>query len=241
MAQKTKGSPIRPGTAAVLLCACLAGAWVLGTSPAWAETLLHLSDTETVSVMPDELAASLRAEASSPNPVDAQQRVNAAMADALAHARKVAGVIISTGAYNVWHMGPTPQDPTQRWQASQSLELTSHDSVPLLTLVGTLQHNGLAIEGLNWRLSHAAERKAYDEAMRRAITTLRGKAQQAAGLLDLRFDSFKEVRLGSAAPPPMPRFVGAMAAMAAPAPPSAVAADVPVSASAEADAILLPK
>jgi predicted secreted protein len=210
-------------------------------SPACAETLLHLADTETVTVAPDELAASLRAEASSANPADAQQRVNAAMADALAHAHKVASVTISTGAYAVWHVGPTPEDSSERWQASQSLELSSHDGVSLLTLVGTLQHNGLAIGELGWRLSREAERKAHDEATRQALAALRGKAQEAAGLLDLRFDSFKQVRLDSAAPVPMPRFAGAMAAMAAPAPPSAVAADVPVSATAAADAILLPK
>ncbi len=223
-------------TAAGLLSASM----LLG-SPARADTLLHLADTETVTVAPDELAASLRAEASSANPADAQQRVNAAMADALAHARKVAGVTVSTGAYSVWHVGPTPQDSSERWQASQSLELTSHDSVALLTLVGTLQHNGLAIGQLGWRLSRAAERKAHDEATRQAIAALRGKAQEAAALLDLRFASFKEVRLDSAAQVPVPRFVGAMSAMAASAPPNAVAADVPVSATAEADAILLPK
>lgn len=219
-----------------LLCACVPAAL-----PAHAETLLHLGDTETVSVAPDELAAALRVEATSADPADAQRRVNTAMADALAQAHKIAGVTVSTGAYAVWHVAPTPQDSTERWQASQSLELTSHDSVALLTLVGTLQHNGLAIGDLGWRLSRDAERKARDEATRQAIAALRGKAQEAAALLDLRFASFKEVRLDSAAPVPGPRFVGAVRAMAASAPPSAEAADVPVSATAEADVVLLPK
>jgi predicted secreted protein len=224
--------------AAGLLCVPL-----LLAPAARADTVLHISDTETVTVVPDELAASLRAEVSSANPADAQQRVNAAMAVALADARKVAGVTASTGAYSVWHVGPTSQDHSERWQASQSLELTSHDSDALLTLVGTLQHNGLVIGALNWRLSRDAERKAHDEATRQAIAALRGRAQDAAGLLDLRFGSFKEVRLDGAAPVPMPRFAGAMAAMAAPAaePPHAEATDVPVSATADADVILLPK
>ena len=223
--------------AAAVLCACLARA-----PAARAETLLHLSDTETVTVVPDELAASLRAQATSASPVDAQQRVNAAMADALAHVRKVAGITFSTGAYSVWHVGPTPQDKAERWQASQTLDLSAHDDSALLTLVGELQHNGMAVEDLNWRLSREAERKAHDEALRAAIAALRGKAAEAAGLLDLRFDSFKDVRLGQTSPPPFPRFASTMA-MAAPAamPPSAVAANVPVSATAEADVILLPK
>lgn len=209
-------------------------------SPASAETILHLADTETVTVAPDELAASLRAEASSANPADAQQRVNAAMADALARAQKVAGITVSTGAYAVWHVGPTSQDSNERWQASQSIELSGHDGIALLTLVGVMQHSGLAVGELGWRLSREAERKAHDEATRQALSALRGKAQEAAGLLDLRFDSFKEVRLDGVMPVPTPRFVGAMSAMAAAAP-SAVAMDVPVSSTAEADAILLPK
>jgi predicted secreted protein len=222
--------------------AALLWATSLWMSPACAETVLHLADTETVSVAPDELAASLRAEATNADPAEAQRQVNAAIADALAHTGKVSGVTVSTGAYSVWHVGPTPQDNTERWQASQSLELKGHDSVALLTLVGLLQHNGLVVGELGWRLSREAERKAHDEATRQAIAALRGRAQDAAGLLDLRFGSFKEVRLDSAAPMPGPRFVGAMAAMAAAAPPpSAVAADVQVSATAEADAVLLPK
>ena len=223
--------------AMALLCAPLACA-----SAAHAETLLHLSDTETVTVVPDELAAALRVEATSANPAEAQQRVNTAMADALARARKVPGITISTGAYSVWHVGPTPQDHTERWQANQTLNLTSRDGPTLLTLVGVLQHSGLAIESLNWHLSREAETKAHHEALRAAIAALRGKAAEAAGLLDLRFDSFKQVTLGQSAPPPLPRFAGAMVmATAAAVPPSAVAADVPVSATVEADAILLPK
>ncbi|HUB10379.1 MAG TPA: SIMPL domain-containing protein [Acetobacteraceae bacterium] len=214
----------------------------LFASPAHAETLLHLSDTETVTVAPDELAGALRAEATSASPADAQRRVNTAMANALAEARKVAGMTISTGAYSVWHVGPTPQDRSERWQASQTLNLTSHDGVALLTLVGTLQQGGMAIDALNWQLSREAQRKAHAEALRAAIAALRGRATEAANLLELRFDSFKEVRLEQTVPPPIPRF-GPVMAMAAPAaaPPSAVAADLPVSATVEADAILLPK
>jgi uncharacterized protein len=233
--------------AAASLPAALLSATLLWTSPFWAraahaETLLHLTDTETINVAPDELTASLSAQATSANPADAQQRVNAAMADALAQARKVAGVTAGTGAYSVWHAGPTPQDSHERWHASQTLELTSHESAALLTLVGALQRNGLAISDLSWHLSRTTETKAHDEATRQALAALRGKAEQAAGLLGLRFDSFKEVTLGSTMPMPIPRFAGAMAmAPAAAAPPNAVATDVPVSATAEADVILIPK
>lgn len=222
--------------------AALALALLLAASPAWAETLLHLAQTATVMVAPDELDATLRAQVTSANAADAQQRVNAMLADALAHARQVASVTASTGGYTVWRVGPTPQDRTERWEAGQTLELKSHDGAALLRLAGALQQKGLAMQQLEWRLSRPAETKAHAEATRQAISQLRGRVDDAAALLGLRFDSFKQVQLDVPKNPVFPRLMGA-AAMAAPAaaPPSAVGQDVAVSATAEADAILLPR
>ena len=221
----------------------LAVGLALGTASARAETLLRLSETATVMVHPDELDASLRAEALAADPADAQRRVNAAMAEALAAAKAVAGVTVSTGGYFVWRVGPTPQDRTERWQANQSIELTSHDGTALLKLVGALQQKGLAVGQLGWRLSDTATKAARAEATTKAITALRGRAEAAAGLLGLQFGSFKEVRLDSTRPQPGPRMM-MMSAQAAPsqaAPPSAEAADVSIEATAEADVLLIAK
>ena len=214
---------------------------LLAAVPASAETLLHLAQTATVMVPPDELDATLGAQAVSPSPADAQQRVNAMMADALARARQVSAVTVSTGGYSVWRVGPTPQDHSERWQASQALQLKSHDGPALLKLAGALQQKGFATEQLAWRLSRQAEEKAHDAATKQALTRLRGRVEATAALLGLRFDSFKAVRLGSPSPPPYPRLMGAAMAAPAAAPPNAVAEDVPVTATAEADAILLPR
>lgn len=217
---------------------------MLAAAPAWSETVLRLSESATVMVPPDELDASLRAEAVSADPTDAQKRVNAMMADAVAHAKQIAGVTVSTGGYSVWRIGPTQQDRRERWQASQTLQLKGHDGAVLLKLVGELQQNGLATGQLQWRLSRAAQEKAHAEATREAITRLRGRVDEAAELLGMRFGSYKEVRLdGTSPPPPFPRLMAPAAAMAAaaPAPPQAEAEDVAVSASAEADAILMPR
>ena len=221
----------------------LAVGLALGTASARAETLLRLSETATVMVHPDELDASLRAEALAADPADAQRRVNAAMAEALAAAKAVAGVTVSTGGYFVWRVGPTPQDRTERWQANQSIELTSHDGTALLKLVGALQQKGLAVGQLGWRLSDTATKAARAEATTKAITALRGRAEAAAELLGLQFGSFKEVRLDSTRPQPGPRMM-MMSAQAAPsqaAPPSAEAADVSIEATAEADVLLIAK
>ncbi len=212
----------------------------LGFSPVHAETLLHLGETATVMAAPDELAATLRAEAVSPSASTAQSQVNALVADGLAKAAATTGIVASTGGYGVWRTGPTPTDRAERWQAGQSINLSSRDGAALLTLIGELQRKGFALSNLNWRLSRDAERQARQTATRQALSALRGRTEEAAGLLDLRFVRFKDVRLDSAQPQPVFRG-GApimMTAAAPAAPPSAVSEDIAVNASVEADAIL---
>jgi predicted secreted protein len=195
-------------------------------------------------VTPDELAASLRAEAVAPNAQDAQKRVNEMIRDAAETAKKVNGIVISTGAYNVWRIAPTPADRAERWQAGQSLNLSGKDGGAMLKLVGELQQIGLAQGSLIWRLSRDTEHKARKDATTQALSGLRGRADEAAEILGLRFSSFKEVRLDSVAPPPvMPRqqmVTRAAMAVSAP-PPNAEAEEMPVSASAEADILLKPR
>ncbi len=234
---------LRPPRALLTWHVLLLASLSLAAAPANAETLLHLSETATVTEHPDELDASLRVETNSATAAEAQRRVNAAMGDALAAVKAVQAVTVSTGAYFVWRVGPTSLDRTEHWQANQSLELTSHDGAALLKLVGELQQKGLAVAQLGWRLSDSAAHAARAEATRKAIGALRGRAGDAAGLLGLRFERFKEVRLDSTRPPPMPRLMmmAAPAASSAAPPPSAEPTDVSISATADADVVLLPK
>jgi predicted secreted protein len=219
---------------------CLSGA-----GSAWADdTVLRLAETATVMVTPDELAASLRAEAAAPTSQDAQRRVNDMMRDAVAAAKAVPGVIVSTGGYNVWRVAPSITDRNERWQAGQTLSLSGKDGEALLRLVGDLQQKGLAEGSLGWRLSRDAERTARKQATKDALAGLRGRADEAADVLGLKFGSFKEVRLDSVSPPLIPRqqtgVMRASMAGAAP-PPTAERDDLPVSASAEADILLKPR
>ena len=221
-----------------LLCA-------IATRPAFAgDTILKLAETATVMVVPDELAASMRAEAIAPTAQDAQKRVNELMGAAIAAAKKVSGIVVSTGSYNVWRIAASPTERNERWQSGQSLSLTGKDAEAMLKLVGDLQQMGLVQSNLLWRLSRETERKARQDATKQALSTLRARADEAAEILSLRFASFREVRLDSVAPPPiMPRLqMATRATLAAPAPPpNAEAEDMPVTASAEADVVLKPR
>jgi len=208
------------------------------------DTILKLSETATVLVEPDELAASLRAEAAAANAQDAQKRVNELMAEAIAVAKNVTGVVVSTGSYNVWRTAISPVDRVEHWQAGQGINLTGKDPETMLKLVGELQQMGLVQGNLLWRLSRDAERKARQEATKQALSTLRGRADEAADILGLKFGSFREVRLDSVAPPPiLPRLqMTTRAALASSAPPpSAEAEEMPVTATAEADIVLKPR
>jgi predicted secreted protein len=214
------------------------------SNPAQAEdTILRLAETATVMVSPDELAATLRAESVAPTAQEAERRVNDTMRDALASAKKVDGITVSTGGYGVWRTGPVPQDRAERWQAGQTIDLTGKDAEAMLKLVGDLQQKGLVQGNLGWRLSLAAEQKASKDATARALSALRGRADDAAELLGLRFDSFREVRLDNVSPPmtpPRAMVQRSVVAAAAP-PPNAEPGDLPVSASAEADIVLKPR
>jgi uncharacterized protein len=220
-----------------LLCAI--AAW-----PAYADdTILKLSETATVMVTPDELAASMRAEAIAPTAQEAQRRVNELMAAALAAARKFSGVVVSTGSYSVWRM-TSPAERSERWQSGQSVSLTGKDAEAMLKLVGDLQQMGLVQSTLVWRLSRDSERRARQDATKQALSRLRARADEAAEILGLRFEAFREVRLDSVPPPPiLPRQqMSARATMAIPAPPpNAEAEELPVTASAEADVVLKPR
>jgi len=211
--------------------------WLAG--PAAADTLLHLSDSARVMLRPDELTAALRAEAEADTAAEAQAQVNTGIARAVVLARQTPGLAVTTGEYGVW---PRSQDAglpgaKQVWHASQVLGLRGGDGIALLTLVGALQQQGLAVSHLEWQVTPETARHARAEATRQALGDLRARAEEAAGILGLRFDRFREIWLDPARPFAVP-VQRTMAATAAAPFPSAEAEEVPVEASVEADAVL---
>lgn len=203
-------------------------------APAQAETLLRLSETGRVSAAPDELTASLRFEAEANEAAASQSRVNAVMAKALAEAKATQGVIATTGSYQGWRVG----QPAGRWRSAQTLELRGGDGPKILALVGSLQAQGLVVQGLSWRLAPETARARQAEATRLALGALRARAEDAARVVGLRFDSFREIRLDGGAPPRPLQFRAMAAAPAPMAEPVAATEDIQVEATVEADVIL---
>lgn len=213
------------GLVAALFALALLGA----AGPAYAATILHLSSSATVMVMPDQLEATLAAEVGADTAVKAQADVNAMVSQALAQARAVSAVTASTGSYTVWHVG----DPHPGWQARQTIDLTATDGPALLGLVGTLQADGLAVSSLAWGLKEQTAEAAHAKAEQMALAALKARAVRAAKLLGMHFAGFRTVWL---IPPegPQPRPMAMMAARAIPGP-SAVAGETSVTATVTAE------
>ena len=73
-----------------------------------------------------------------------------------------------------------PHPRRMGWTAQQTLEVRGKDGEPVLSLVGKLQNEGLAISSLEWQLSPELGREARDAAMVKALQALRVRADKAA-------------------------------------------------------------
>jgi uncharacterized protein YggE len=219
--------------AALLLAALLAG-------PAGAETVLQLSATGIATAVPDETTASLTVQATAPTAGAAQAQVNQAMGKALAAARAVDGVVATTAGYSVQDSSQK-QDGSQ-FQASQSLTLTipapgGAPPAAFTALVGGLQAKNLLLNNLDGDLSVAGRAAAQAQAITDAINRIKQQAAQVAGTLGEKVGTIKTINLQTDSGP-MPR-MGAMMAMAAPAP-QAAPGPVTVTANINAEIALVP-
>ncbi|MBU6497381.1 MAG: SIMPL domain-containing protein [Rhodospirillales bacterium] len=218
----------------VVIGALLAPAAIALPAAAAADTVLHLAETAHVAVHPDQMVATLRAEAVAATPAAAQAEVNTAIGHALDAAHAVPAIAAATGFYQVWQQ----TKPTPGFHAGQSVTLTGKDGAAMLSLVGRLQAANMQLGQLGWQVSPPALRAAQSEAMKLALSRLRARAEEAAKILGLRFIAFRTVSLDQPSPPPpVPR----MMAMAAAAPaPRAEAQDSDITATVQAEAVLVP-
>ncbi|MBP0444371.1 SIMPL domain-containing protein [Roseomonas sp. SSH11] len=198
-------------------------------------TLLRLSETAEVIRAPDEVQASLRAEAREATAAAAQASVNRAAAAALEVARGVQGVTATTGAYRTWRQ----EDPA-RWFATQAINLRGRDQAALLELTGSLQSRGMALGGIQHGLTRDTARAARQEAASMALDALRRRAEAVAAQMGMRVERIAEIQLEAPdLPMPRPMMAEAMVARAAPAP-VAQAQDIVVTAMVQATVILAP-
>ena len=201
-----------------------------------AGTALTLSGTGTVHAAPDQLTATLFAEASAASAAAAQAHVNT-LANTAIEAGKAGNFTTVTENYSADHNdgGKAPA-----WTARQTIRLTGADGAALLTLVGQLQAKGLALSGLDWSLSPDLRESLMRQAEAAALTDVRQRADAAAKVLGLKVASIRSISLSDRGMPrPMPMMMMARAVSAAVAP-EAPAEQQDVSASASATFVLIP-
>jgi len=201
-------------------------------------TVIHLTERAERLMARDRLRAGLAVEVTGPVAQQVQAEINRRMEAALAKAKSVATVKAETGGYSVYPQRD-PGKPTL-WHGQQTLNLSSDAPADLLALVGDLQQQGLATQGLTFEVAQESLRKAEDGLTADALSVLRQRADKVAGDLGMTVQQIRDVSVGNAeggARPPMPMM---RAAAAAPAP-VAEPGDAQVSVSVQAEIWLAPK
>jgi predicted secreted protein len=177
-------------------------------------TVLHLSQTAERTVMRDLLRIELRVEATGTDAGTVQSEINRRMAAALDRARRVQGVRVETGFYNVAE--ERPQNGPPHWRGAQSVILTGKDAGSILKLAGALQSDGLSTSSLSYEISPETVRGAEEDLTAEALAALDHRAASLAEQMHLGVLRYRDLRVGNAETGgrPVPRF----AAMAAAAP-----------------------
>jgi predicted secreted protein len=224
---------------ALALVAFLAPPALAADPPGEAATLLHLSEQAERAVARDELRAVLRVEATDSDAARLQAGINRRMDEAVARAKRVAGVSVFTSGYAAYQRPAKDQPP--QWHGSAGLTLTAHDAPALLQLAGELQQSGLLMSSLGYELKPDAARGAEEALTAEALGRLRQRAERVAADLGLAVIRLRDVQVGSAVgAAPAPRAFAAVAGAAA-APPVAEPGDAQVTVSVNAEIELGPK
>lgn len=210
--------------------------------PPEGHTLLNLSASERMTLPQDLLMASLRIESKSADPKKVQNEINTAMDKALAMAKKVANVKVSTGGYQVYER--YVDKTTKVWQGQQTIQLESKDSAALLDIAGKIQESGFVMSGLNYTLSPEKAEEVQDDLMVKALAKLQAKADKIAKALGKSGYALTDINIDGSGPV-MPMYKSArmemaMSADAGMAAPVAEAGETDVSLSVSARVLLKP-
>jgi len=154
-------------------------------------TIINLSVTERVKLPQDTLNATLNYQLDGASANEVQDKINKAVAESVAEAKKVPTVKTTTGSYYVYQFEESSVDPQtgknlpnkKLWRGQQSIQLESENSAALLDLAGKIQSRGFTMQGLNYSLSQEKTDAAKDSLMERALKQLGAKSKIAATAL----------------------------------------------------------
>lgn len=199
------------------------------------QPVVNVTASATAPLPNDRMTAWLRIEVDNADPVAAANEVNTKMGKALARAKAVKGVDVSTASYTSYQISERNQP--SKWRVSQTLSLESSDFGALSGLVSKIQgEDGLVLSGMSFSVSTTARRAAEDALTQQAIKAWQARAQAAAqgfGAPSWR-PGHVTVQAGDTMVRPQPMMRAAAGAMAAPVVAEAGTSDITVTVSGEA-------
>lgn len=143
------------------------------------QPVINVTASATSTLPNDRMHAWLRVDVDNPDPAAAANEANTRMGKALARAKAVNGVDVSTTAYSSNQISQRNQPA--KWRVSQTLQLESADFAALAALVSKIQsEDGLVLSGMNFSASIAARRAAEDALTQQAIKAWQTRVQNAA-------------------------------------------------------------
>ncbi|MCG8382175.1 MAG: SIMPL domain-containing protein [Gammaproteobacteria bacterium] len=161
---------------------------------------VHLTVSAQEEVENNTLVALLSVFAENKEAKAAASTVNEKTAWALAEAAKVKPVKTQTLNYRT-----SPIYKKQKvtgWRVQQSIRLESEDTAMLSELIGTLQES-LALQSINYQISHAAHQKAEELLTQKALATFQARAKIVAEALGAKQFKLLQINIHHAAAPPV--------------------------------------
>ncbi len=214
-------------------------------------TSVTLSADARRTVAQDRVTATLNYEFTGKTAEEVQAKINTKMQSAKPKYDAVGGIKVSTGGYNVFKNYPpepapkadgTPAWTSEErekkafWQGSQQLVIDGAKSDDMLQLIGGLQKDGFALQGLNFYMSRDAEDAVKDSLIAEALANIQSRAENIRKSLGMKKIRYSKIDLGdNGRPMPMMRAMAMKSEMAYDA---AGAAPAPVAEAGETEVVV---
>jgi predicted secreted protein len=159
----------------------------------------RLSAQQSESVSNDTMHVTLNTYAEMKDPARLAQRINEEMEWALAIAKQVPGIKVSSGSYQTWPV--TRKEVTSAWRGQQDLLLEGQDMEALGKLVGQLQEK-LKIKSMSFSVSDEKRTAVENRLIDAALDAFKARADIIGNNLGARDYRFVDVNVGASAQRP---------------------------------------
>ena len=168
---------------------------------------VDLNATAEQEVQNDLLIGTLYTEHEGKRQAEVADRINTAMAWALAQAKAVAGVKAQTTQYSTHPIYTSNSTAITGWRGRQAVRLEATDSKALGDLIATLQEK-LAVESIGFAVSKQARNAAEAALTNQALALFQARAQQVASALGHKSYRVIHINLGTSGEMPQPMVYG---------------------------------